>query len=90
MPPINLQLKHYQQNALDDLKSYLQNCTKEGAKVAFIKATDLPYKAAPHITEDTPYICLRIPTGGGKTIMAAHAVGIAAQEYLHASNPMVL
>ena len=90
MPPLNLQLKHYQQNALDDLKSYLQDCTADRAKVAFIKATDLPYKNAPHISEGTPYVCLRIPTVGGKTIMAAHAVGIAAQEYLQVTNPMVL
>ena len=90
MPTLNLQLKQYQQNALDDLKSYLQDCTTEGAEVAFIKATRLPYKNAPHISEGTPYVCVRIPTGGGKTIMAAHAVGIAAQEYLQVSNPMVL
>ena len=24
---------------------------------------------------NTPYICLRVPTGGGKTLIAAHAVG---------------
>lgn len=90
MAPLNLQLKHYQQNALDDLKSYLQDCPRYGAKVAFINKTNLPYKNAPNINEGTPYICLRIPTGGGKTIMGAHAVGIAASEYLQVSNPMVL
>jgi type III restriction enzyme len=90
MPPINLQLKHYQQNTLDDFKSYLKSCVQQGAKHAFITAANVPYRSAPNISEDTPYVCMRIPTGGGKTIMAAHAVGIAAQEYLKASNPMVL
>ena len=40
--------------------------------------------------EKIPYVCIRIPTGGGKTIVAAHAVGVAAKEYLQADNPMVL
>ena len=42
------------------------------------------------VNEQTPYVCIRIPTGGGKTILAAHAVGVAARDYLQADNPMVL
>jgi superfamily II DNA or RNA helicase len=90
MPPVNFKLKHYQQKTLDDYRTYLKKCVKNGAKVAFIECTDMPYKAAPCIKDEVPYICLRIPTGGGKTIMAAYAVGITTQEYLRVKNPMVL
>ena len=31
-----------------------------------------------------------MPTGGGKTLLAAHAIGVAARELLQAPNPMVL
>ena len=31
-----------------------------------------------------PYVCLRVPTGGGKTLLACHAVGIAMHELLQA------
>jgi superfamily II DNA or RNA helicase len=27
---------------------------------------------------ETPYVCLRLPTGGGKTFLAARAVKVAA------------
>lgn len=37
-----------------------------------------------------PYICLRVPTGGGKTLLACHAVGSAIQDYLHAERAVVL
>ena len=75
MPPINFDLKHYQQAALDKFRDYLSDVVKHGADVAFYKATNTAYINAPDVVEGTPYVCLRIPTGGGKTIMAAHAVG---------------
>ncbi len=37
-----------------------------------------------------PYVCLRIPTGGGKTLMACHAVGIAAKTFLQAERAVCL
>lgn len=90
MVAVNLELKEYQSTALERFRNYLRDSGRDGCNVAFYKATNRPYRNAPVIPEGTPYVCLRVPTGGGKTIMAAHAVGIAAQEYLQASNPMVL
>lgn len=90
MAGLHLELKEYQQAALERLRMYLRTACQEGANDAFYKTTRLPYLDAPAITEGTPYVCLRIPTGGGKTIMAAHSVGIVAQEFLQAPNPMVL
>jgi type III restriction enzyme len=83
-------LKDYQRAALDRFSAYLCDVERDGANLAFYRATNLPYRDAPMIAEGTPYVCLRIPTGGGKTVMGAHAVGIAARDYLQARNPMVL
>ncbi|WP_339109909.1 DEAD/DEAH box helicase family protein [Thioclava sp. GXIMD4216] len=90
MAAVNLELKDYQRAALTKLRDYLRDSDGMGANIAFYKATNLPYRNAPMIAEGTPYVCLRIPTGGGKTITAAHAVGVAAQEFMKSQNPMVL
>lgn len=90
MAAINFELKEYQQAALERFRLFLQDATIDGADVAFYKATKFPYREAPVIATGTPYVCLRIPTGGGKTVMAAHAIGIASQTFLQVQNPMVL
>lgn len=90
MSTLNFELKEYQEAALEHFRTYLRNAEVDGASVSFYKSTGLPYRDAPVIAEGTPYVCLRIPTGGGKTVMGAHAVGIAAHEFLKAPNPMVL
>lgn len=90
MAAINLELKEYQQAALSRLKSYLEQVAQFNAKTAFVLETDMPYRDAPFIADGTPYVCLRVPTGGGKTIIGAHAVGVAARSYLEAPNPVVL
>lgn len=37
-----------------------------------------------------PYVCLRVPTGGGKTLMACHAVGTATRDLMQAERAVVL
>ena len=37
-----------------------------------------------------PYVCLRVPTGGGKTLMACQAAGLAMREVLRAERAVVL
>lgn len=39
---------------------------------------------------EVPYVCLRIPTGGGKTILGSYAVDIAARKYLNIDAPITL
>jgi len=48
-----------------------------------------PYKK-PSGLGDTPYCCIRLPTGGGKTILAAHAVPLARDAGLSRDYPVVL
>src|SRR5690606_33822533 len=38
----------------------------------------------------TPYVCLRLPTGGGKTILAAHSIEIARTHWMERDYPPVL
>ena len=45
---------------------------------------------APPGMGDTPYCCIRLPTGGGKTILAAHAVALARDAGVSRDYPMVL
>ncbi len=84
-----IELKGYQEKVLDALESYLADAASDDPDIAFYRATHRPYMPVPALP-DLPYICLRVPTGGGKTLMAAHAVGRAADAYLKHERPTVL
>lgn len=84
-----LQLRDYQERSLNVLEQYLSAVAEHGAQRAFVLATNRPYQPAPSLP-GLPYVCLRVPTGGGKTIMAAYTVGIAARAYLHTDRPVCL
>lgn len=90
MAAVEFPLKSYQENVLATLRRYLRDVERQGADVAFYAATKRPYIPAPAIAEGTPYVCLRVPTGGGKTLIAAHSISVAAEELLHTRAPMVL
>ena len=66
-------LKRYQDQALQALDAYLQAAALYGARSAFEARTGFGYNAEPF--GELPCVCLRIPTGGGKTLLGAHAVG---------------
>jgi len=68
-----MELKKYQQIALDKLGSYLKTVQEVGgAKRAFIEVTSQPYNDG--FFAEVPYICIKIPTGGGKTLVGCHSV----------------
>jgi len=91
MAAITLELKDYQQASLDRFQRYLEKAVQfDDAEAAFVMETKLPYRHAPMIADGTPYVCIRIPTGGGKTIVAAHSVGVAAKTFMQVDKPMVL
>lgn len=86
------QPKNYQNNTLEVLANYLDGARISGAKEAFYKIkgnSNTPYHAI-HGLEDIPYVCLRLPTGGGKTFLSAHSIKLAAQHYVDKDFPMVL
>ena len=77
MPTLNL--KHYQTQALEALERYLRRAALLGAADAFSECTGYGYNTEPF--GELPCVCLRIPTGGGKTLLAAHAVALLAREW---------
>jgi type III restriction enzyme len=88
-------LKNYQKQTLALLRSYLERARTIGAKPAFDDMekpgvpNPRPYKPLPGLTT-IPYVCLRLPTGGGKTLLSAHTVKVAADTYLESDYPLVL
>ena len=76
-------LKPYQTQALAALEKYLRAARIQGARSAFESETGYGYNPQPF--GDVPCVCLRIPTGGGKTLLAAHAVGLMAREWPRSS-----
>jgi type III restriction enzyme len=98
---MTLALKHYQQEALDVLSRFFdlaRGATSEAALDAAFRQTlseqELPAEAiAPYLSQGfvgTPYVCLRIPTGGGKTLLGAHAIARAARHYTGQERPVAL
>lgn len=53
----------------------------EGQQLAYKQVSQLP---------GLPYVCLRIPTGGGKTLVACHAVSIANKFLLQSDVSLVI
>lgn len=91
-----LQLKEYQSRALEALKDFVSIYRSEKkANAAFYEVLEknkfpiIEYKN-PKYFEGLPYVCIRIPTGGGKTLVACHAVGIAQKELLGADRSIIL
>ena len=78
-----MQLKDFQIRTLDALRDYFRLCVeKKNANLAFYQATledfgGLRYNPVAELP-NLPYVCLRLPTGGGKTYVAAHAVRVGA------------
>ena len=85
------ELKTYQKKSLEMLEKYLEAARVQGAKAAFEDLTEHKqrYKTVDSL-EDVPYVCLRLPTGGGKTILAAHSIKVATGTYLEQDFPVVL
>ena len=79
-----MQLKKYQLRALDALDTFLSEAVTKPHGVAYNIACKVGdpgfyasiYEPLGHLS-NVPYCCLRLPTGGGKTLLGAHAIGIA-------------
>ncbi len=67
-----MELKKYQQKAIDTLKMYLKELKTVSLKYAFMGITDKPYSS--DWFGEVPFVCIKIPTGGGKTLVGCHAL----------------
>lgn len=94
-------LKTYQQNTIDVLQHFFEDCRIMGAAEAYRKITSEPEVAtrlgmlrSDYIEWDavpnTPRVCVKVPTGGGKTIIATYAIKVVANTWLGKENPVVL
>lgn len=92
-------LKDYQIRVLDSLLSFFRMCSRDGHPENAYRDTQISngQEPVPYIpvrvagfAPGMPYICLKVPTGGGKTLLACHATGIAMKELLHADQSVVL
>ncbi len=97
-----LELKQYQKDALAALSAFLANArggqSQAQMQAAFDAARRAQSENAPPRAyfpfsaqqPEIPVACIRIPTGGGKTLMAAHAIETCARNYIGAGAPVAL
>ena len=87
------ELKIYQKTALAVLIQFLQNCRSVSVADAFhatLATQNRGDERYQPVFDDVPCVCLRIPTGGGKTVLAAHAVALAGKAVLDSDSPIAL
>ena len=97
-----MQLKHYQKNALAALRRFFEEARLAGPKNAYESIAKEPEHAArlqrfgrSYVAPlaglpNVPYVCLRLPTGGGKTLLGACAVEVARDAWVEQDYPLVL
>ena len=97
-----MQLKQYQADTLAVLRRFFEESRVAGPKNAYESITKEPdyadrlgryggrYNAPLADLPNVPYVCLRLPTGGGKTILGAHAVAVARDAWVEKDFPLVL
>lgn len=94
---MTFQAKTYQQQVLESIETYFRAChDMPGPSVAFNAVTErlwgrgLAYNPLSGFPSDMPYFCLRVPTGGGKTWLAAKSVGLINTHLLHTEHSVIL
>ena len=81
-------LKKYQQKSIETLKEYLETLKQFNGnpKNAFISVVsserDEGLNYNDKYFDETPFVCMKIPTGGGKTLVACHSVIEIMDKYL--------
>ena len=96
-----MELKPYQEETLAVLRRFLEEARLAGPAAAYERIVREPEQAARlgryaggyaplEGLPGAPYACLRLPTGGGKTILAAHAVAVARDAWIEKEHPLVL
>ena len=88
------ELKKYQQTAIDTLAEFLSVHQQKGAQEAYRKLCVLngwgQQSEYCDLFNGAPAVCLRVPTGGGKTIIAASSIKTIDQGTLDTGAPVVL
>ncbi len=89
--------KTYQSQVLGSVEAYFQACHElPTPSIAFTATTErlwgagMPCKPLSGFPLDMPYFCLRVPTGGGKTWLAAKAVALVNTQLLRSEHSVIL
>lgn len=91
-----MKLKLYQEAALDALSAFCTNYEKmsgniEGAYSQTMMELERPIEPYLRAKDSTtPYLCIRIPTGGGKTIIAAKSFKPVISDLFQSQNFLVI
>lgn len=86
------ELKTYQQGVLAALNNFLLTTRTKPVAEAFAATIDTQGRADPYhaLFGVVPTVCLRVPTGGGKTLLAAHSVALAGKAVMDTDSPVAL
>lgn len=89
--------KTYQQQVLDSVEAYFKACHElQSPSIAFTATTERlwgrgnAYNPLSGFPPDMPYFCLRVPTGGGKTWLAAKSVALVNTHLLRCEHSVIL
>ena len=89
--------KTYQSQVLDSVEAYFKACHElPSPSIAFNAVTERlwgrgnPYNPLSSFPSDMPYFCLRVPTGGGKTWLAAKSVALVNTHLLRCEHSVIL
>jgi type III restriction enzyme len=91
------QPKTYQNSVLESVETYFRACYElPNPRLAFYDVTErlwgagLAYHPIAGFPDDMPYFCLRVPTGGGKTWLAAKSVAVVNTHLLRSEHSLIL
>ena len=91
-----LGLKDYQSKLLEAFSNFLARSRElKSPAAAFAESTQqhfgyaLPYQSLPG-ADHVPYVCLRVPTGGGKTRIAGQAIKCVNDSFLATEHSLIL
>jgi type III restriction enzyme len=89
--------KIYQSQVLESVEAYFKaSHALPSPSIAFMATTErlwgrsLAYNPLPGFPTDMPYFCLRVPTGGGKTWLAAKSVQLVNTHLLRCEHSVIL
>ena len=83
--------KDYQKQVLHSISQYFEACRElKDPNLAFYKMTRMSYQPLKIFAEGMPYFCLRVPTGGGKTWLAATSIQLINRLLLRTEHSVIL
>jgi len=89
--------KTYQTQVLESVEAYFKACHElPSPSIAFTATTErlwgrgLAYNPLSGFPADMPYFCLRVPTGGGKTWLAAKSAALVNAHLLRTDHSVIL